>query len=70
MVRRKAASIWTAFDGLHPGDGQRPAFRGAFNNQATYQAFLDFNGDGIINSGDNPCRGQSLGDTWPLHRAL
>jgi hypothetical protein len=27
--------------------------RGAFNNAATYNASLDFNGDGVINSGDN-----------------
>jgi hypothetical protein len=29
------------------------AFRTAFNNAAAYKAYLDFNGDGLINSGDN-----------------
>ena len=28
-------------------------FRGAFNNPANYKAYFDFNGDGLINSGDN-----------------
>jgi autotransporter-associated beta strand protein len=33
--------------------GDNLAFRNAFNNPATYKAYLDFNGDGAINSGDN-----------------
>jgi hypothetical protein len=33
--------------------GDNLQFRSAFNNAATYKAFFDINGDGIINSGDN-----------------
>jgi hypothetical protein len=33
--------------------GDNLAFRGAFNNPANYKAYLDFNGDGVITTGDN-----------------
>jgi hypothetical protein len=29
------------------------AFRTDFNNPANYKAFLDYNGDGLVGSGDN-----------------
>jgi hypothetical protein len=33
--------------------GDNLAFRRAFNNPAKYAAFLDFNGDGVIDATDN-----------------
>jgi len=39
--------------------GDNLAFRAAFNNAAGYKSYLDFNGDGTINSADQ---------TWPSAR--
>jgi hypothetical protein len=33
--------------------GDNLTFRGGFNNPSTYQAYLDFNGDGVVGTGDN-----------------